>query len=290
MSIDKIKNETKSIEMATYPIEFLTSFINSYDGSGELRKFIKNCDYAINIATKDQKTVLYKFILTRINGKADNIISCRQLDNWETCKEFLLENFSQTKTFSQFLLELQSCKQHTQESVLEYTQRMEKCYSNLTRAAKAEAKEDNELIGQQTLIKKLVLQAFLIGILPEYAGILRARDPSSFEEAAQFAINEEKLQKLSNANKYNKFYKNDRNDRPRNVFFETNKKQIICYFCNKPGHFKKNCFKYKRISQEKPEQERRSSSYNNNNKKYNGSNHFLDNPPKKQVNQLKLEY
>lgn len=117
MSIDK-----KPVEMS-YPIEFLTSFINTYDGRGELQKFIKNCDYAIDIATKDQKIVLYKFILSRITGKADNIISCRQLENWKACKEFLLENVAQTKTFSQFLLELQSCKQHAQENVLEYTQR-----------------------------------------------------------------------------------------------------------------------------------------------------------------------
>jgi hypothetical protein len=281
----KVENQGEII-----PITFLTSFISMYDGkNSNLHKFIKDCDYAYNLAQGWQKDVLFKFIVTRISGKAEAALSCRQINKWDDCRNFLLENFSEIKCFTQLLSELQNCRQTRHESVVEYTQRIDKCYSNLMRAIKNDTTDSSELIGKHAMIKQMTLQTFMMGTLPQYQTILRARDPDSFEEAAQFAINEEKLTqastsflRLDNRNKttcsicnktghiskncyrnnsnsdYTRVrYNNEPNRSNNRRVFQTDssegkgrskneKKVKKCYYCDKPGHLKKDCYAYKR--------------------------------------------
>ncbi|MGL4387934.1 MAG: hypothetical protein ACRCTJ_00880 [Brevinema sp.] len=148
-------------------LDFLTRFINSFDGNkSELPSFIRKCDYAFNLASDSQKPILLAYVFSQITGKADSIINTREITTWEVLKNFLEENFSESKQFSQLLLELQSCKQHTNETILEFTQRIEQHYTNLLRSATNNTSVKEEIKGKHSLIKELALQAFLIGVHP----------------------------------------------------------------------------------------------------------------------------
>lgn len=253
----KIKGEIE--EQRELPITFLTSLIPIFDGvNTDLHKFNKSCDYAYELSSEYQKPIIYKYILTKIQGKADAIVSCRNLTDWTGCRQFLIENFQKTKAFSQLLLDLQTCKQHKNESIMEFTQRIDKNYSNLTRAANAETINSEELVGKHALIKQMTLQAFVLGVLPQYSYILRARDPSSFEEASQLAVNEEKLQN-SSFNRFSGYTDNNRSlfcnkcktrghsadncRRDTKNNFNDDKKYLFCSYCKIKGHSIESCRK-----------------------------------------------
>lgn len=282
----KVEPDNSSVQKKEpVTMSFLTSFISAstYDGkSDNLHKFIKDCDYSYSLANETQKYMLYRYICTKIIGKADDALSCRQINTWEECKEFLIENFTETKNSTHLAIELSQCRQRRGESIIGYTQRVDQIFSKLTRAVRNETTDQNELIGKYAMVKQNALQAFLLGVLPQYRTTLIAREPKGYEEAAQIAINQERLTQAAsfssdssqekfcsfckkpghearNCFKQNKpvstrvFQTSEYQERDRNHFKKkveknnsnTDFKSMTCFYCNKPGHIKKNCFKYK---------------------------------------------
>lgn len=210
--------------MVNLSLEFLTKFVTVFDGSRDkLYPFLRKCEHAFSLATAEQEPILFAYVQSQIIGKADLVISTRDLTTWEDLKDFLVDNFSDTKKFPQLLIELQSCKQLHHENVLAYTQRIEQCYSNLLRAAKSDTTNPLELTGKIAMIKEIALQAFLIGVHPRYNVILRARNPATFEIASEIALDEEKIANFA---------------RETNSF-----SQRVCSICKKPGHSNFNCYK-----------------------------------------------
>lgn len=259
-------------------LNFLTKFISSFDGdSKKIHSFIKNCDYAYNLANNQQKPIIFAFIQTQVTDKADLVTSCRILETWPEYKSFLLENFTENKSFFQIQLELQSCIQNRNESVINFTQRIEKCFSNLIRITKSETNDPNELIGRNAIIKQMTLHQFLIGINQNYSTVLRSQNPKTFEEASNIAINEEKLSQYKNfansnnsnqssLNSLNYQYKNSQVNNSNQSFQSHNNKykesrinhvknytpnnnrsnfQIdkSCNYCKKKGHILSECRK-----------------------------------------------
>jgi hypothetical protein len=105
----------------------------------------------------------------------------------------LKENFLPRKKFTQLLLELQTCTQKKSETILQYTQRYEVHVQNLLQSARNDTDNDTELVGRQATIRDVALQSYMMGVLPEFQFILRSRNPSSFDEASVFAIEEERI-------------------------------------------------------------------------------------------------
>lgn len=209
-------------------LQFLSQFISSFDGTGNLSAFIRNCDHAMNLANPTQKPIIFAFIQSKISGKADLVMSTRDLPDWPSYRSFLSENFLPRKKFSQLLIELQSSKQISSETVTEFTQRFENCISRLLQSVKNETSNLNDLKGKYDMIKEVALQTFLIGILPQYHLILRARNPKTFEEASEYAIEEERVTKFIRTN-------------------GINNSKIICNNCKKSGHTSTNCYKNRSV-------------------------------------------
>lgn len=270
-------------------LNFLTQFINdTFDGTKEkLNSFISNCDSAYNLASENQKPIIFSYIKSKVIGKAELITNTRELDSWPIYKTFLQENFSDKKLFPQLLLELQQCRQRFKETVLEYTQRFDVCYSNLIRAANSGISDSKIIIGRQTMLKEIALQAFISGIYSQYHLILSARNPSSYEEASEYALSEEKR---INFNNINSGKIND--NRIHHV--QTNINKPVCYNCNKIGHIRKDCRQrnfndnfrdnncnYNRYRQmnnyQKPNNNYYNGNRNFNNNKFNNSGNYMQN-------------
>ena len=213
-----------SIELS---IPVLFSYIKPFNGEkDELHKFTRNCDIAYNLATTAQKYVIFTYIQSQVSGKADRVTSHREFEDWPEYKKILIENFAEEKDGSQLILELQSCRQYKNESVIEFTQRVEKAYSHLYRSTLAETTDKSEIKGKIAMVQKMALQAFNLGVLPQYGFILRARNPATFEEASVLVQNEEKIISLIR-------------------FSQNNNTEKICNTCKKSGHNSINCYKNK---------------------------------------------
>jgi hypothetical protein len=260
--------------MTDVSLELLCRFVTKFNGNkDDLPSFIRNCDNAYNLASETQRPILFSFFQTQVSGKADLVASTRDLGDWPSYKTFLVENFSTQKSFAQLLCELQACKQYPGESVVEFTQRVENCYTNLIRSVKLDTQEQQKLSGKLEMVANIALVTFITGCKTEYQTILRARNPSSFESASEFALEEEKIlnfqRKLKSANikkcdvcgKTNhtalncyknsfgnhNFPKNTQKPIKREIFNVKPDLGKICNYCKKPGHLISECFKRERI-------------------------------------------
>lgn len=66
------RRTTAIIAMAELDLNILFEFVKSYDGNREtLNSFLVNCDNAFELASDFQRPILFKFILSQLNGKAE---------------------------------------------------------------------------------------------------------------------------------------------------------------------------------------------------------------------------
>ncbi|KAL0852597.1 hypothetical protein ABMA27_016955 [Loxostege sticticalis] len=175
-------------------VSFLTKFIKPFDGDrNKLSSFLRNCENALNLANKGQSDILFKYILSQLEGKAETACSLKIFDSWIELKSFLKSTFGETKHREHLLLDLQNCKQKPNESVSQYSLRIETCLTRLQTDIIHSTTDKTELKGRIANTEDLALHTFLLGIPSHISTILRCRNPSSLSEAINLANQEEKL-------------------------------------------------------------------------------------------------
>lgn len=212
-----------------FPIQVLCNFISPYKGEREtLSAFLTNCQNALNLASMSQQELLLKFIISKLEGKAQIACSNKAFENFEELKEFLQLNFGQRKHYNHLLLDLQSCKQLPNESVAQFALRIETCLTDLQSEIHNSDSLKKELPGRIAMTEDLALYTFCLGLNARINNIVRCREPKSLNDAITVATEEEKLQNLM----YRAL------PRPTEA-----PKQKICRRCNKPGHLEYECFR-----------------------------------------------
>lgn len=178
----------------------LFKFIKSFDGSREkLNSFLTNCDNAISLASDAQKSILFKYILSQLEGKAETACSIKEFENWDQLSEFLKTQFGERKHYAHLLTDLQECRQLTNEAVNQYALRIETCLSKLLTEVTLSNKKKSELVGRTAAMEDLALHTFLIGLRPNLSNLVRGKNPGNLNEAINIAVSEEKI--------FNLFYK-----------------------------------------------------------------------------------
>ncbi|KAG7297043.1 hypothetical protein JYU34_019968 [Plutella xylostella] len=173
----------------------LFKFVKPYDGNREtLNSFLVNCDNAINLASDQQKPILFKFILSQLNGKAEVACSIKDFNSWDQLKEFLKTQFSERKHYSHLLTDLQESRQGPQENVSVYALRIETHLSQLLTEISLNNSKVKELPGRIAAMEDLALHHFLMGLHPRISNIVRCKSPKTLNEAVNFAISEERIQ------------------------------------------------------------------------------------------------
>lgn len=125
------KSENNTI-MATISLEIAEKMIFKFDGNkNKLYEFLDNCSKAIKLIKPEYKDVLLTIIETKLTDNARALIRNRDFDNWETLKNHLLDAYSEKRTMGQWQLELNSCKQNANESVISFSNKVENCYVKL---------------------------------------------------------------------------------------------------------------------------------------------------------------
>ncbi|KAJ0177013.1 hypothetical protein K1T71_007022 [Dendrolimus kikuchii] len=181
--------------MSELDLNTLFKFIKAYDGSREtLNSFLVNCENAYELASETQRTILFKYILSQLNGKAEIACSIKEFSSWEQLKEFLKNQFSERKHYSHLLTELQESRQGPQENVSQYALKVETHLSQLLTEISLANTKSKELPGRTAAMEDLALHHFLMGLHPRISNIVRCRSPRTLNEAINLAVSEERIQ------------------------------------------------------------------------------------------------
>lgn len=217
----------QSIGMEELNFSILTKFIKSYDGDKtKLSPFLKNCDNALLLASTSQQNILFKYILSQLEGKAEAACSLKIFENWHELKQFLKSTFGETKHRDHLLLDLQNCRLKPGETVTQYSLRLETYLTRLQTDIVHSTQDPSEIKGRIASTEDLALHTFLLGLPSHISNILRCRNPTNLHEAINLACQEEKLQN------YIQSFRHDA--KPR------------CRICGKVGHSERTCFQHRK--------------------------------------------
>ncbi|XP_031358971.1 uncharacterized protein LOC116182576 [Photinus pyralis] len=211
-------------------VKLLTNF--SGDSKESVTEWIDNCEIILNSVRQVDSHMLFQIIKTKVSGKARNFIKYRNFQNWDFFKEHLEELFAEKRTLSHWQLELNSTKQSKGENLDTYSNKIEKCLSNLLDVATVN-KTQEEAVTISELLRLQALNVFVTGLQEPLKMHVKSRDPKTLESAVELARIEER-ELLSNRDSQNYFgYKVNSNQRTV---------QGNCFVCKKSGHSASNCF------------------------------------------------
>lgn len=262
-----VKSQAPEIRIADHNEEFsisvLCKFINPYKGDREtLTAFLTNCQNALDLASPNQKTLLFKYIYARLEGKAQIACSNKIFENFESLKTFLKQNFGERKHYNHLLIDIQSCKQEQNETVAQFALRIETCLTDLQSEIHNSDSYKKDLPGRIAMTEDLALHTFSLGLHPKLGNMVRCRNPKSLNSAINIALEEEKIQNLLYKTSYKPkcrtcgkigHSEQDCLSKPRHVAqpraqvphsSHTNPvSQIFCRYCKKNGHDISQCRK-----------------------------------------------
>lgn len=255
MSKSESKREGGIVE--GIPLNTILKFIKPFSGDRDkLTAFLRNCDSAISAAASSQEEdLILKYILSQLEGKAETACSIKDFDSWGSLKEFLKTQFGERKHYAHLLTELQDCKQGNQETVSQFSLRVETCLQKLLTEVTVSNTRKMELAGRLAAMEDLALHTFTLGLHPRISNFVRCRDPRNLNEAINCAISEEKIQQFSyrndfrpkpveqTPNRHNSHIRtqsrpNNDNQRPSSSSY---REPPFCRYCKKIGHVLENC-------------------------------------------------
>lgn len=261
-----------NLTMAEISLNILFKFVKSYDGKREtLNSFLVNCDNAYNLASEAQKPILFKFILSQLDGKAETACSIKDFTTWELLKDFLKTQFSERKHYSHLLTDLQESKQEQSENVSQYALRVETYLSQLLTEISLSTTKSKELPGRTAAMEDLALHHFLMGLHPRVSNIVRCRSPKNLNEAINLAVSEERIQQTlykrpqpeHKTNKQTNVKPNPNTfQKPQSV--PQTSSNVVCRYCKNPGHDISTCKKREFNNRKNLNPQQASTSHNAN--------------------------
>lgn len=193
---DESKNELKSTSedlknlklTNMLSLELASSLLIKFDGNkAKLYEFIDNCDKAYSLVSNENKPNLFSIIETKLTDNARAITRNRSFLDWESLKRHLLDAYSEKRTMGQWQLELNSCKQNTNETVMAYSTKIENCYIKLINSLDNSLSRDS---GEAcvALIKEQTLSVFITGLRPDISLLVKSQRSPSLEKAIAIAL------------------------------------------------------------------------------------------------------
>lgn len=228
-----VSKTEKKYNVNDIDLNILLKFIKPYDGSRDtINSFLTNCNNAYELASESQRHILFKYILSQLQGKAEIAASIKDFTSYDQLKDFLKTQFSQRKHYSHLISELQECRQTSVENVTQFSIKIESILSQLLTEISMNPTKKLEIPGRTAAMEDLALHHFLMGLHPRISNIVRCRSPKNLNEAISLAISEEKIQKtlykkaecFEKPNKVNKF--TNSNSFQRNNYFNNIPRQV----------------------------------------------------------------
>ena len=279
----------------TLSLEFLCRFIpNEFSGErDQLNSFISACTQAINLSSEENRYPLFRFICSRLTGRASEQICTDECDNWDELKDKLIEKYQDSVHFSQLVEDLGVCRQKHNESVSDFFYRLERLNSQVLAYLKLNTENKKLLAGRIETFNYITLNRFIHHSHPSISRMLRWKEFNDLNAAHSAAIMEEKALKISKDDKFCKICKENTHysnecrfkisDTPKVYTTSLISNDKFCRYCKKPGHLLEDCYFRKRNNERRV----RFSLEKENDKPIRSKNKHLnfvkDVSPKKQI-------
>lgn len=196
LPIDNPSGSTTALfTMSSIDLNILIKFVPRFDGTREkLNAFLNNCSNAIKLASATQQDVLFKYILSQLEGRAEAACTIKEFENWVQLEQFLKAQFGERKHYAHLLSDLQDCRQNN-ETVNQFALRLESCLAQLLTEINISipTKKKGELAGRLAAMQDLAMHTFVIGLKPKLSMVVRCQNPETLNEAINLAVSEEKL-------------------------------------------------------------------------------------------------
>jgi hypothetical protein len=156
-------------------------------------------------------------VLTKLDGKAQQIARCCPVKTWPAIKKALRNQFKSNLDVDVIYRQLTNCKQGKEELIVDYSLRLRMLLQDLEEAFQRE--QENHVTAENTKLR------FFVGGIrdPQLRTLVKARGFDQMETAVEFATSEE-----------------------AQVLAQTvPTPQIICDHCFLPGHKVFDCLKFK---------------------------------------------
>lgn len=162
------------------PITFLIKFISKFDGNPEeLTSFLADCNRAFDLASEKQKLVLLEYVIAQISGKAKSACVNRTFQEWKDPKAYLKTMYADTKHKTQLLCELTTLRQSSEETLSNFTCRMEACLKRTINSLTSESDSKSDpliLDGKLQMLQEIALNRFTYFTTPAISNALRIRE------------------------------------------------------------------------------------------------------------------
>lgn len=212
-------------------VELALKVIPEFSGiKSDFHKFLNCCDamYSDGKLSDSDSQLFLTIVKSKLSGNAYSLTKYKEIKGWNDLKKILQEFYLEKRTVAQLQSELVNCRQHYNEDVRNFSNRIERLLIDLTDACIAsEGTDASKII--ESLNNKTALRAFIDGLNDNLKLFIKACRFTTLTEAVQAAIEEER----SNPSR-NKFKSSNQKD--------NFSKSLKCSNCSKMGHSSQNCF------------------------------------------------
>lgn len=227
-----LENKIKSRTMEKDDINYVLKFVPTLNDKDGLHKFCKCADrvWGPFKEKKDNDTVKIKrklmdIFVSKLEGKAYDVVRYKDFDDWLELKKALEAKFIKRRSKGLVSVELISCKQIN--DVRSFANMIEKLLGELNDICITAENVDEDNVDIITQLNESTpLSSFQNGLNSSLRTIVKSRNPQDLSSAIAIALEEEASFKP-------------------NI---SNKSSIICNFCKKNGHYANSCFKKNRNS------------------------------------------
>lgn len=144
----------------------------------------------MELATEEQKPVLFRYIQTQIKGDAQLILMKKEFSGWKNLKSESKTVCQGPHSVLQLHRELVSIKQRHNETVVSYTQRVQTLQSRILQLRKGRVKREFR-VGEINYLNEETFTVFINGLRQILSTYVITQRPKTVEEARRFAKEEE---------------------------------------------------------------------------------------------------
>ena len=277
VQLSSVKNTRRIIEnkMAIGKLEATLSLtealhlIPKYSGETDIHPFLSTCDTVIGMVAEAHMPLLIKMITTtKLTGRAFNVTRYRETGNWDVIKQELLNSFEPPYASANLQIELNLIKMGQNETISEYTNRVEGIFQKLCNANSLN-KTDSDARAIRENIKEQALISYINGLTDQLKFEVKTKNPDTLEKAMIVAALAEKDIKTYNEAQefYNRTRNSNNNNKKNNKYININSNNEW----NRPGSNNNN-YRDQNYQSSNNNDDNRGQLRRNNNNNYNNNN------------------
>lgn len=201
MNNNTASNNANTNERKTIPVLDIKnlSVIPNFDGNpNKLHRFINATEAILTHYYDDinihnfQNILLLNGILSKLEGRAEEVVAINGTNEWDTIKNTLIQNFGDQRDENCLNQDLVNLRQKANESSYEFYEKVIHLLNTICNYVELRC-EPGQRLSKRDFFTKQALKTFLAGLKDPLGPTIRAMRPSTLAEALQFITEEDNI-------------------------------------------------------------------------------------------------